>query len=1122
MFYLGFSYFSHFNYQLDNKQKKLKIIKMSSTNQSFLNSSRNTSRRSSLLFSNRDNLNDSMASRQSKEDSLISTNRYKSPFYEGKVSFGGSSAKRVRLSQVLPYNLANKPTNVTRIKDSDINRLNEFDQLSSATKVMLQNIYKASSPLEDAKKIPVFNTSASNQSNEKFMIDNKPFKRLSNLRTPKLISNLKTSSPIDREKLQLKWEELENSTNAQSINTSLQQHQNNLIADASSSSSSYFYHHQDQSSAGGKMRNKISRTNRLGKWSEKDNKNNDDDYLQQHNFPNISLSINSLPTFNFNKRLQQQPNNQFNKSNVNNNSRINEVTSLKRPLISITQDNDSLDNYDEFKFSAPKAIKLEKISDSFYKESIRKDIVQSSFNQLSCNKTNDNNQQQQQKSLISSSSSILTTLPTTTSSSIIKTTLPPTSTAATDQFINLETNKTVGMYKLDKLDTDFNPKENKATLANTNLPIRSSVDTKLSNTFNFDGLTNFNKSVCLSLNKKWECDTCSVRNELSATKCAACEQPRLKESKEKNVNSIYSNYSFGTINTEKKGFNAFKLDSKSQQQQQLSSIVSTNSDNSALSNVLSTVNSTTIPTIITSSFNNNNSGLSIALTSNNNSKIESINDKLTLNSTLNSSSNESTIKNKSNEQTNKEAATKPFSFITNEVADKIDNNKSTLSLTAKSTTTTKPINTWGAQFAPPKGNWTCDACLVSNKPDLKQCASCETPNPDHEKSKDDNKKSTTSLTFNTSSTGGFKFNLTPSTTVSSSTTKTEFGSSFMNKTSSTDSNQQQITAKPASTGFSFSNLAAAASTTATNKQATENNTTSKPNFSFGTAPLNSSNNSDSLLDAFWSSGTSNSWKCVNCTSMNQSKDTKCVKCNQAKGEPIKELTNLINNKSIESNLFQKSTTEISSSSNSKNTSSIFSLPTTAAPTFTFGQPAKDSIANKTSTQEQISKPVSLSNFVFGVSSANNLNNGELSFNPLTSNTNPQQAQQTNLTSNTQSSGFFNNLTATTSVPSTNLNNFNFASKAQFGSLSSSTTAAAALSSTNLFSQSTNNLTNGFASTADQQQSNNLFSSSATSNNNQQQPLANFSGTVFSQVPTFNFGSTTDQTANQNNVFQFSA
>lgn len=985
---------------------------MSSLNQSNMNDSRNTSRRSSLLFSNR-TLDDSMASRQSRENSLISTNRYKSPFYEGKVSFGGSSAKRVRLSQVLPYNLANKPTTITRIKDSDIKRSNEFDQLSSATKHMLDNIYKTSSPLEDAKRIPVCTP---NQSNEKFMIDvnYRPFKRLSSLRTPKLVSNLKTTSPMDREKLQLKWEELENST-SQSLNASLQHLNpnsiNNLIADASSS---YQQRSYQEEFAGGKIRNRTTR------------RSDDDVYPPQYELPNIALPIdsNSLPVFNLNRRSTQQPQ-QHKSSNVN---------SLKRPLVSITQEDDSSDAYDEFKFSAPKAIKLEKISDSFLKDSIKKSISDLPKSSLTANQITSKSNQPD-KSISSINFTIPKPQQETQQQQQPK---PPSSTnTSTTDLMNLEANKTVEMYKLDKLESDFNPKENKATLANTNLPIKSAADIKLSNTFNYDGLSDFAKSDCLPSNKKWTCDTCAVKNELTAAKCIACEQPRLKECKDKNVNSIYSNYSFGTINLEKKGFNAFKLDTNKQP----TSIVSTNSPvlSNVLSNVTVSTTTSTLSSLLTNSTSNNSSN-KIDL---NTPADKTTADKPSLNSeSITLTNATATAKPATNEQI------QPFNFITNEVADKIDN-KTTLT------------NTWGTQFLPPKSNWNCPGCFTSNKSTDKKCPCCEEPNPNEPKVSSTDSKSSTALSFGTSSTGGFKFNLAPSTTPAL-TTKSEF--SFANKLTSTTNTDNQ------SKGFSFANLTSTASTKSDDKS-------TAPKFTFNPPAVTSN-----LTTSTSSTTSSTAAKPINLN------------------EPIKPITTNLN-------------------SDDNKTSSLFSIPqANAAPSFTFGQQVKDAnplTANKSST-DQLNKPAS-SNFVFGnmpQANTSNLNNGELSFN-LSSSTNQQQQQP-------QSTGLFSSLTSNNSSAVTNTSNlssFNqFGNKAQFGSgLSLAPTTA---SSTNIFSPPSN-LTNGFTGSTTITD-NNLFSNSIAQPNNQ--PAVNNFSAVFSQVPpSFNFGSN-DQSQNNSssNVFQFSA
>jgi len=912
---------------------------MNSFDQSkMMNDSRDTSRRnSSQLFSNR-TLDNSMASRQSRENSLISTNRYKSPFYEGKVSFGGASAKRVRLSQVMPYNIANKPTTITRIKDSDIKRSSEFDQLSNATKNMLDNIYKASSPLEDAKRIPVFTSTASQLSSDKFLID-KPFKRLSSLRTPKLVSNLKTTSPLDREKLQLKWEELENSSlmNTSTIN---QDSINNLIADASSHHSSY----QHDGRIGGKMRNRITKTNRTSKWQL------EDDYPSplEYELPNVSLPINSnsLPTFNLNRRSNTE-------SNVN---------SLKRPLISITREDDSSDGFDEFRFSAPKVIKLEKISDSFYKDSIRKNI--SDLPKVTTNPIiNKTPSQQQPQVLDNKTPTINFNIPQVQQPSL----KPPltninTTTTTSSDLKNLETNKTVEMYKLDKLESDFNPKENKATLANTNLPIKSTTDSKLSNSFNYDGLADFSKSNFMSSNKKWTCDSCGVKNENNETKCIACSVLRLKESKDKNVSNIYSNYSFGTINLEKKGFNAFKLDSNA-----TTDLIS--KPTSIVSN--SSLSSTTAPSLTIPSTNllTNNAKIELSAPT---IPIIQIEKSITDNKPTLQNNNETTITNSTIATTattlastfsTKPAVTtdsKPFNFITNEVADKIDNK------------TDLANSTWDSKFLAPKGNWTCPSCMASNQPTHKKCPCCEEPNPNEPKKPKDEKTAST-ISFNSnSSTGGFNFNLTPSTTSTPAST----GFSFTNKltsiktsTSSTDSNQSK--------GFSFANPA-------TVTKSSDQSSSTAPKFTFG---LTSTTTSSDV-----SSTTTTTTKPIN--------------------EPIKQLSSSLN-------------------SDNKTSSSLFSLPpstlaTSAQASFTFGQPTKEttSLISKPLNDQLSNKPISSSNFIFGsgaqsnntTSTTTNLNNGELLFN-LSSSTN-QQVQPTNT--------FSLNSSNNSSTPA-NLNSFN-----QFG------------------------------------------------------------------------------------------
>ncbi|XP_014233756.1 nuclear pore complex protein Nup153 [Trichogramma pretiosum] len=54
-----------------------------------------------------------------------------------------------------------------------------------------------------------------------------------------------------------------------------------------------------------------------------------------------------------------------------------------------------------------------------------------------------------------------------------------------------------------------------------------------------------------------------------------------------------------------------------------------------------------------------------------------------------------------------------------------------------SNTTSMPTikSSFGDQFKKPEGTWTCDTCMVPNKPDVSKCISCETPKPGSSTSK---------------------------------------------------------------------------------------------------------------------------------------------------------------------------------------------------------------------------------------------------------------------------------------------------------------------------------------------------------------------------------------------------
>src|SRR5205814_15887 len=88
----------------------------------------------------------------------------------GKVIFGGASARRVaRLASANPYfrtvTGSRPPPPVLRVHVSDAKRspINEDDMLSSSAKRVFDVITRLTTPLEDAKKIPLNDSGLSNR-----------------------------------------------------------------------------------------------------------------------------------------------------------------------------------------------------------------------------------------------------------------------------------------------------------------------------------------------------------------------------------------------------------------------------------------------------------------------------------------------------------------------------------------------------------------------------------------------------------------------------------------------------------------------------------------------------------------------------------------------------------------------------------------------------------------------------------------------------------------------------------------------------------------------------------------------------------------------------------------------
>jgi len=609
-------------------------------------------------------------------------------------------------------------------------------------------------------------------------------------------------------------------------------------------------------------------------------------------------------------------------------------------------------------------------------------------------------------------------------------------------FSNLSTNKTIDMYKLNKLDTDFNPKENKATLANTNLPIKST----------------------------------NLLNNISAEE----EKAILSKS----LNFI------------------------------------TDENKAKIANTNSPIKSTNL--------------------SNNILKGEE--EKLTTKLQLQSSPIKiitNTEQAKDNKIVNKSSS---FNFITNEVADKIDKTESlsTASLTTKSTL--------GDKFLPPKVNWSCPECYVSNKPELEKCPCCETPNPKLKTKaaeKNDDKKVTSNLSaslssftaptdnkISFSSTGGFNFDSISSKNNFSSNSTFSKAVSDLNKANNPTTN------KP----FSFGNLP---STTKSQSDQTSVVVTSAPSFTFGksTAEPTSLTNKSTTQSIFGNELSKTKEQSNLSTNLfsNNEKSSKEKEANlsstslfsvpPAENKPsmfsstggfnfesINNKTNFSSNATFSKGAFDLNKTNDNSenkafqftniTSTTKSADQIAAVP----PTFTFGKSATEAtnLTSKPATQlifnNDTNKAKEQSN-LSTLFSAPPTDNKTFSINPTFGNKSTIFGNS-NLNQSTETA---NPLMANSNPLTNNLNSFSqFNSKPQFPTLPS----------TNVFSPQTN-FTNGFASPAETNNMNNSISNNLFSSTNNQAPAPNFS---FSALPpTFNFGSTQQPGLPQNNeVFQFNA
>ncbi|XP_074604889.1 uncharacterized protein LOC141858136 [Brevipalpus obovatus] len=275
------------------------------------------SRKRSLLWSDSDfinsrNISSSSLSPRSFNNSF--SRGMRSPYYEGKITFGGTSAKRARLVPSSILSLSTNPPasgsvgafnsnihTVTKPRMNDISgnakkKLNNNEDLTDAAKRILASIESVSSPLEDAKKIPFYGQIDHN----KYLINSKrsltstlPYSRPTKISSP-LIPNLSSMRSLDKQTL--KWSSLRSGPTISSVSSntapSKSDTNNSSRLGGNLSAPNWARNSGTEISTGGKIRGRLPGRLRPPRDVLEDR-------LPPLDLPAVPLNITSLPKFHF-------------------------------------------------------------------------------------------------------------------------------------------------------------------------------------------------------------------------------------------------------------------------------------------------------------------------------------------------------------------------------------------------------------------------------------------------------------------------------------------------------------------------------------------------------------------------------------------------------------------------------------------------------------------------------------------------------------------------------------------------------------------------------------------------------------------------------------------------------
>ncbi|RWS09417.1 nuclear pore complex protein Nup153-like protein [Dinothrombium tinctorium] len=428
-------------------------------------------------------------------------NEKKSPFYEGRTSFGGASSKRARLTASSPYLIGTQRIpSIMRVKVTESKNLEST--LSSTAKRILASMEKFSSPLEDAKKMPVYKEPLPNN-----MII-KPLKKFA-----KPMSS--TFSIFEPKSMNI--EEPKSQANLSSNLTSFDANQSDK---------------EQGAPGGGKIRTKIS------KFSG--NK------VSKNNMENETVT---LPILDLDDNL--------------NNEKLSAFT-FHPPLLP-NKPQKKLDNVSQSPVKFSKPIDAQVLAEEKDKtENIQTDShslkMLSKSKDICLNDTTNGNETVRfgEKLVNSNGNSSNWSCPRC----MIQNPIEKLKCAACDAFKpGAEIFSTEKVDSTDSwkcmfclIDNDgskcircgkFNSKVNKQHQINEDVHKNNLTSVKNDITLTNSG---WGKKFAPP-SDTWECDTCLVRNKSSDSKCVACETPKSSPKSNSEINQVYSGYKFSSVDT---------------------------------------------------------------------------------------------------------------------------------------------------------------------------------------------------------------------------------------------------------------------------------------------------------------------------------------------------------------------------------------------------------------------------------------------------------------------------------------------------------------------------------------------------------------------------------------------